>query len=134
LIGIFVRLLRVPPGILSPLILLICIIGAFSINNSSTDVFVMFVAGLAGYLMKKSLIDPAPLIVAFVLGTMFESSLHQSLAIGYGSAWVFLERPISAALLAAAVLIAVLSLVAGRFARRLAIVESEAQDAAEAPR
>lgn len=133
LIGIFVRLLRVPPGILSPIILLICIVGAFSINNSSTDVFAMFVAGLAGYLMKKSLIEPAPMIVAFVLGTMFESSLHQSLAIGYGSAWVFLERPISATLLAAAVLIAVLSLVAGRFARRLALAERDAQEAAEAP-
>ena len=130
LIGIFVRLLRIPPGILSPLILLICIVGAFSINNSATDVFAMFVAGLAGYLMKKSLIDSAPLIIAFVLGTMFESSLHQSLAIGYGSAWIFLERPISATLLGAALVVVVLSLMAPMLTRRLADADDRPQEPA----
>lgn len=110
LIGIFVRLLRIPAGILSPMIVLICIVGAFSINNNMMDVYAMFIFGLAGYLMRKALIEPAPLIVAFVLGTMFETSLHQSLAIGYGSAGVFFERSISAMLLAAAVLVALVPL------------------------
>ncbi len=110
LIGIFVRLLRIPAGILSPMIVLICIVGAFSINNNMTDVYAMFAFGLAGYLMRKALIEPAPLIVAFVLGTMFESSLHQSLAIGYGSSRVFFERPISASLLAAAALVVLVPL------------------------
>ncbi len=119
LIGIFVRLLRVPAGLLSPLILLVCIVGAFSINNNVLDVLVMFAAGLVGLLMKKAVIDPAPLMVAFVLGTMFESSLHQSLAIGYGSAWVFLERPISATLLGASVLVIAVSLIAPLLVRRL---------------
>jgi len=122
LIGIFVRLLRIPASVLSPLILLVCIIGAFSINNAVLDVFVMFVAGLAGFLMKKAVIDPAPLIVAFVLGTMFEASLHQSLAIGYGSPWVFFERPISATLLAASGIVIVVSIVAPAFTRRFAQV------------
>jgi putative tricarboxylic transport membrane protein len=119
LIGIFVRLLRIPSGILSPLILLVCIVGAYSINNNVIDVLVMFAAGLAGFLMKRSLIDPAPLIVAFVLGTLFESSLHQSLAIGYGSAWVLLQRPVSATLLAASVIVVVLSIVVPMFAKRM---------------
>ena len=119
LIGIFVRLLRVPAGLLSPLILLVCIVGAFSINNNVLDVLVMFAAGLVGLLMKKAVIDPAPLMVAFVLGTMFESSLHQSLAIGYGSAWVFLERPISATLLGASVLVIAVSLIAPLLVRRV---------------
>ena len=120
LIGIFVRLLRIPAGILSPLILLVCIIGSFSINNNVMDVLVMFIAGLAGFLMKKAQIDPAPLIVAFVLGTMFEASLHQSIAIGYGSPWVFFERPISATLLAASAVVILISIVAPAFTRRLA--------------
>ena len=111
LIGIFVRLLRVPAGLLSPLILLVCIVGAFSINNNVLDVLVMFAAGLAGLLMKKAVIDPAPLMVAFVLGTMFESSLHQS--------WVFLERPISATLLGASVLVIAVSLIAPLLVRRV---------------
>ena len=79
----------------------------------------MFAAGLVGLLMKKAVIDPAPLMVAFVLGTMFESSLHQSLAIGYGSAWVFLERPISATLLGASVLVIAVSLIAPLLVRRV---------------
>ena len=122
LIGIFVKLLRIPASILSPLILLVCIIGSFSINNNVLDVLAMFVAGLAGFLMKKALIDPAPLIVAFVLGTMFEASLHQSLSIGYGSAMVFLQRPISATLLAASVVVMVISIAAPAFTRRFAPV------------
>ncbi|MFN0162025.1 MAG: tripartite tricarboxylate transporter permease, partial [Burkholderiales bacterium] len=119
LIGIFVRLLRVPAGLLSPLILMVCVIGAFSINNNMLDVLVMFAAGLIGFLMKKAILDPAPLIVAFVLGTMFEASLHQSLAIGYGSAMVFLQRPISVALIIASALVIVLSLLAPLLARRV---------------
>jgi len=118
LIGLFVRLLRVPAGILSPLILLICLVGAYSINNSATDVFAMLVAGVIGFLMKKAVIEPAPLIVAFVLGTLFESSLHQSLAIGYGSAWVFVERPIAATLLAAAAMVVLVSAGTSLAARR----------------
>jgi len=119
LIGIFVRLLRIPSTILSPLIVLVCIVGAYSINNNVIDVMVMFVAGLAGFLMKRALLDPAPLIVAFVLGTLFESSLHQSLAIGYGSAWVFLQRPVSATLLAVSVIVIALSVIVPMFAKRL---------------
>ena len=110
LIGIFVKLLSIPASILSPMILVICIIGSYSINNNIDDVIAMFIAGLCGYLMKKAVLDPAPLIVSFVLGRMLEESLHSALAIGYGSASVFFLRPISAALLACAALVIIMSL------------------------
>lgn len=120
LIGIFVRLLQVPASVLSPLIMLVCIVGAFSINNNIADVLVMFAAGLAGFLMKKASLDAAPLIVAFVLGSMFESSLHQALGIGYGSAWVFFLRPISATFLIVTAIIILVSLALPALQRRWA--------------
>jgi putative tricarboxylic transport membrane protein len=110
LIGIFVRLLSIPASMLSPMILVICIIGSYSLNNNIHDVIAMFIAGMCGYLMKKAILDPAPLIVSFVLGKMLESSLHSGLAIGYGSASVFFLRPISAALLACAALVIIISI------------------------
>jgi putative tricarboxylic transport membrane protein len=121
LIGLFVRLLRIPSGVLSPLIVLVCVIGAFSMNNNVIDVFAMFVFGLLGFLMKRASVDPAPLIVAFVLGTMFESSLHQSLSIGYGNPAVFVQRPISAVLLALSAAVIVLSIAGPAIARRFAL-------------
>ncbi len=118
LIGLFVRLLRVPAGILSPLIVFTCIVGAYSINNTPLDVVAMLVAGVAGWLMRKARFEAAPLIVAFVLGTMFESSLHQSLAMGYGSAWILIERPVSATLLGIAALVVAASIAASIVAAR----------------
>jgi TctA family transporter len=79
----------------------------------------MFIAGLCGYLMKKALLDPAPLIVSFVLGEMLESSLHSGLAIGYGSPDVFFYRPISAILLVCAALVIISSLSGGYIQRKL---------------
>ena len=118
LIGIFVRLLSVPASILSPMILIICIIGSFSLNNNIHDVIAMLIAGLCGYLMKKALLDPAPLIVAFVLGRMLESSLHSGLAIGYGNPSVFVTRPISAILLGCAAVVIISSISGGYIQRK----------------
>ncbi len=109
LIGIFVRLLSIPASMLSPMILVICIVGSYSLNNNIHDVIAMFIAGFCGYLMRKAILDPAPLIVSFVLGQMLESALHSSLAIGYGSPSVFFLRPISAALLGCAAIVVVAS-------------------------
>jgi putative tricarboxylic transport membrane protein len=78
----------------------------------------MLVAGVAGWLMRKARFEAAPLIVAFVLGTMFESSLHQSLAMGYGSAWILIERPVSATLLGIAALVVAASIAASIVAAR----------------
>ncbi|MGE5254344.1 MAG: tripartite tricarboxylate transporter permease [Planctomycetaceae bacterium] len=96
LIGIWVQLLKVPYFILFPLIVLFCLIGAYSINNSSFDVVIMLAFGIIGYLMKKLSLEAAPLVLAFVLGPMLETALRQSLIKSKGSFTIFFTRPISA--------------------------------------
>lgn len=95
LIGIWVQVLKIPYKILFPLILLFCLIGAYSINNSVFDVSIMVVFGVVGYLMRKFGYEGAPLVLAFVLGPMLENSLRQSLLISDGSFAIFFTRPIS---------------------------------------
>ncbi len=96
LIGLWVKVLKVPYRFLFPLILLFCIIGAYSLNNTTFDVLVMVLFGLIGYLMKKFDYEPAPLLLAFVLEPMMEQALRQSLSLSYGSFTIFFTRPISA--------------------------------------
>lgn len=96
LIGIWVKILKVPYRILFPLIILFCLIGAYSLNSNTFDVLVMLIFGLAGYLMRKFGYEGAPLLLAYVLGPMMEQALRQSLLISYGSFTIFLTRPISA--------------------------------------
>jgi putative tricarboxylic transport membrane protein len=100
LVGIFVRILRVRPAILAPITALITILGVYTINNSTFDIFVMVVFGLAGYLMKKTGFEPGPLVLAFVLGSIVESSVRRSLLIFDGDPTGFVTRPISGTLLA----------------------------------
>jgi putative tricarboxylic transport membrane protein len=99
LIGIWVKILKVPYRILFPLIILFCLIGAYSLNSNTFDVLVMLIFGLAGYLMRKFGYEGAPLLLAYVLGPMMEQALRQSLLISYGSFTIFFTRPISAAAL-----------------------------------
>jgi putative tricarboxylic transport membrane protein len=106
LIGLFVQLLRVPYGILSPLIIMFVLLGAFALNNSVTDVLATILFGLLGYAMKRYGLEPAPLVLAFVLGPMLENNLSKALIMARGAGLpFFLGRPISATLLAAAVLV-----------------------------
>jgi putative tricarboxylic transport membrane protein len=79
-----------------------CEIGAFSVNNNVSDVLIMNIFGLAGYLMKRYEFEGSPLILALVLGPMFENSLRRSLIISDGSPAIFFTRPISAAFLVVA--------------------------------
>jgi putative tricarboxylic transport membrane protein len=95
LIPMWVQVLKVPYRILFPLILLFCIVGTYSLNNSTFDVALMMIFGLLGYLFRKFEYEPAPLILAFVLGPMFEMNLRQSLIISKGSFLIFFTRPIS---------------------------------------
>ena len=110
LIGIWVQLLKVPYPILFPIIILFCLIGSYSINNSSTDVLIMVVFGVVGYLMKKLSLEAAPLVLAFVLGPMLETSLRQALIKSKGSFLIFFTRPISATFLLIAIALMVASL------------------------
>jgi putative tricarboxylic transport membrane protein len=96
LIGLWVQLLRVPYAILFPLILFICVIGAYVINNSTVDVYIMLLFGVVGYLMRKLEYEPAPLVLAYVLTPLLENALRQSLILSGGSFGIFMVRPISA--------------------------------------
>jgi putative tricarboxylic transport membrane protein len=95
LIGLWVKILRVPYPILFPLILFFCAIGVYTVNNSVFDIYLMVVFGLAGYLMKKFDFEPAPLAMAYVLSPILESSFRQSLSLSGGGFGVFFSRPIS---------------------------------------
>jgi putative tricarboxylic transport membrane protein len=106
LIGLWVQLLRVPYSLLFPLILFVCLIGAYVINNSAVDVAIMFIFGVVGYFMRKFEYEPAPLVLAYVLAPMLENALRQSLILSSGSFGIFMGRPISAGcLIVAAVLL-----------------------------
>ena len=107
LIGIWVQLLKVPYKILFPMILLFCLIGAYSVSNQIFDVYLMLGFGILGWLMKKYGYEPAPLVLAFVLGPMLENNLRKSLIISEGSLLTFVQRPISAVCLALAVVLLV---------------------------
>ena len=96
LIGMWVQVLKLPYRILFPLILMFCIVGVFASGNAVFDVFVMVVFGVLGYLMRKFGYEPAPMVLAFVLGPMLENNLRKSLILSHGDFTIFLERPISA--------------------------------------
>lgn len=99
LIGIWVRLLRVPYRLLFPAIILFCCVGVVSINGSAADVIILACFGLLGYLMTKVGFEPAPLTLGVVLGGMMEEALRQSMIISRGDLSIFVTRPISAGLL-----------------------------------
>jgi putative tricarboxylic transport membrane protein len=105
LIGLWVQLLKVPYGILFPLILLFCVIGSYSTGGSTTDIILMLFFGVGGYLMRKYKYEAAALILGYVLGPMIERSLRQSLLISDGSFAIFFTRPISAVTLGIALLL-----------------------------
>jgi putative tricarboxylic transport membrane protein len=106
LIGLWVQLLKVPYAILFPLILLFCVIGVYSVSSNIWDIVMMLAFGVVGYFMKKLDYEPAPLVLAYVLGRLAEESIRQSLLLSRGSPAIFIERPIAAAFLVAALLVA----------------------------
>ena len=104
LIGFWVRMVRVPYHLLYPAILVFCAIGVFSLNNSSFDIYLMALFGLLGYVFAKLGCEPAPLLLGYILGPLTEEYLRRALLISRGDPTVFVKRPISAAMLAVAVL------------------------------
>jgi len=106
LIGIFVQLLRIPYAILSPLIIMFVLLGAYALNNSIADVFMTLLFGVLGYLLRRFAFVPAPLVLAFVLGPMMEVNLSKALIMfGTGNPLYFFTRPISGVLLALALFV-----------------------------
>jgi putative tricarboxylic transport membrane protein len=92
---LFAAIMRVPYAILTPLIVLFCTIGAYAVNSSLFDVWVMLVFGVIGYICKKLDYPLAPLVLALVLGDMTEKALRQSLIMSHGSFLIFFNRPIA---------------------------------------
>ena len=100
LIWMWVQVTRVPFRLLFPLIVLFCVIGVYSIDNSVFDIWLMLIFGVVGYLMRKCDYEPAPLVLAYVLGPKMEQAMRQSLIMSGGSFGIFLFRPISGICLA----------------------------------
>ena len=109
LIGLWVKILKIPYQILFPLILFLCLIGAYSVNNSTLDVIIMLVFGVIGYAMRKFEYEGAPLVLALVLGPMLERAFVQSLGMSGGSYGIFFRRPISAITMLIAIIFVFLS-------------------------
>jgi putative tricarboxylic transport membrane protein len=101
-VPLFAAILRIPFAILTPLIIVVCAIGAYAVHNSMLDVWYMLIFGVIGYVFKKLDYPLAPLVLALVLGDMAESALRQSLIMSQGSLAIFFSRPISGAITAAA--------------------------------
>jgi putative tricarboxylic transport membrane protein len=95
LIPLWVKILRVPKYILFPLILLFCLIGVYTVNNNVFDIFLMIFFGIVGYVVKRLDFEPAPFILAVVLGPIFEENLRQSLIFSRGDFSIFFTRPIA---------------------------------------
>jgi putative tricarboxylic transport membrane protein len=107
LIGIWIKLLTVPYRLLYPAILVFCCIGLYTLNNNNFDVYMAVIFGLFGYVFYKLKCEPAPLLLGFILGPMMEENLRRALLLSRGDWSAFVTRPLSAALLIAAVLMVV---------------------------
>lgn len=105
LIGVWVRLLRVPYRFLFPIILVLCCIGVYSLNNSPFEVVIMMIFGFLGYVFAKTGCEGAPFLLGFILGPLMEENLRRAMMISRGDPMVFLNRPISAVLLAISLLL-----------------------------
>lgn len=105
LIGLWVKVLKIPFQFLMPLILLFCIIGCYSTDYSSSDILFMAIFGVVGYVLKKHNFDLAPCVLAYVLGPLLETNFRLSLVMGAGSWSIFFKKPISAVCLVIAILL-----------------------------
>jgi TctA family transporter len=124
LIGIWIKLLTVPYRWLFPAIVLFCAIGVYSTNNNTFDIWMVAAFGAVGYTFIKLGLEPAPLLLGFILGPMMEENLRRALLLSRGDWSVFVTRPLSASLLAVAVvLLVVVMLPAVKNKREEAFVE-----------
>jgi putative tricarboxylic transport membrane protein len=114
MIPIWVRILKIPYWALYPAILILAVVGVYSVRSSMTDVYMMVGFGLVGYLFGKFGVPAAPLLMAFVLGPMAENAVRQSLVLSDNNPMIFLERPISATIFGAAIVIGGILLITGR--------------------
>ena len=127
LVGLWVRLLRIPYSVLFPAIVTFACIGTFSANGDVSDLYVLAAASLLGYLLIRFGAEPAPLLLGFVLGRMVEEHFRRSLMLSDGDATVFFTRPISGTLMVVS-LLAILSLMLPALYRKRRKVFAEAEN------
>ena len=109
LIGLWVKLLTVPYRVLFPAIIVFASLGCYAIAGNNFDVYAIAVFGVIGYVLIKLGCEPAPLLLGFVLGPLLEEHLRRAMILSRGDPMIFLERPISATLLALAALAIIVS-------------------------
>ncbi|MBM4438838.1 MAG: tripartite tricarboxylate transporter permease [Candidatus Rokubacteria bacterium] len=119
-VPVFAAILRIPFAILTPLIVVVCAIGAYAVNNAMIDIWYMLLFGVVGYVFKKLDYPLAPLVLALVLGDLSENALRQSLIMSQGSLGIFFTRPIAAVITALAVFFFVLPVITPWWKRRRA--------------
>jgi putative tricarboxylic transport membrane protein len=122
LIGLWVRLLKIPYNILFPLILLFCFIGVYSINNNYQEIMIMVGFGVFGYIIRKFGYEGAPFILALVLGPMVEMAFRQSMR--YGDPFILFKRPISLVLLIISLFLIISPIFSGIAKRRKMVAEN----------
>jgi putative tricarboxylic transport membrane protein len=127
LIGMWVQVLKLPYRVMFPLILMFCLVGVFASGSAVFDVFVMVLFGVFGYLMRKFGYEPAPLVLAFVLGPMLENNLRKSLMLSQGDFTIFVEKPISAVCLVLAAVALAAPLLPALSRRRARLATGEPQ-------
>jgi putative tricarboxylic transport membrane protein len=110
-VPLFANILRIPKKILLPLVILFCITGMYTVNNSIPDIWVMLLFGALGFLMRKWACEGAPLLLALVLGPRLEVAFRQSLMISHGDFGIFIHRPISMVFLLATALFLIIPLI-----------------------
>ncbi len=125
LIGLWIRVLSVRYAILFPLILMFCVVGVFASGNAVFDVLIMTLFGVLGYLFRKFGYEPAPLVLAFVLGPMLENNLRKALILSQGDLMTFVERPISATCLALAAVSLLAAVLPGLASKRNVIAQDQ---------
>lgn len=99
IIPFLMSFLKIPKKVMAPIIVVICLVGAYSVNNNMFDVWFMIFAGIGAFYLKKLDFPIPPILLAFVLAPRFEISIRQALAISNGNAMIFLQKPISLGLL-----------------------------------
>ena len=134
MVGVFVQLLKIRVGIIGGIAMLITLVGVYTLNNDPFDMFVMLAMGVLGYFMRKFGFEPAPLVLAFVLGTILEETFRQSMLLSDGSFSIFVTRPIASVLVGLVVLMLASSIwsgVRGKRSGRTSVIEKAKELAGE---
>lgn len=121
LIGLWVRLLKIPYGIIFPVILLLCLIGVYTLNSNAHEIVIMLIFGALGYLMRKTGFEPAPFCFAMVIGPIMEMNFRQALIQSRGGFGIFLTRPIAATLISVTLILLLIQLLP-KIAKKRAII------------